>query len=97
MYKVEFSKKVRANKIPQYDLKRIMEKINELVNDPHSRWTEKVKTTDLLRMPIGNYRVLYKVDDDRKLVLIHDIDHRKQTAHSHGGCDIRANNKAVYT
>ena len=77
MYKVEFSRRVRADKIPQYDLKRIMEKIKELANDPRPRWTENVKGTDLLRMPVGDYRVLYKVDDDRKLILIHDIDHRK--------------------
>jgi mRNA interferase RelE/StbE len=82
MYKVEFPKKVRANKIPQYDLKRIMEKIKELVNDPRPRWTEKVKTTNLPRMLAGNYRVLYKVDDDRKLMLIHDIDHRKDVYRS---------------
>jgi mRNA interferase RelE/StbE len=77
MYKIEFSKKVRANKIPQHNLKCIMEKIKELANDPRPRWTEKVKGTDLLRMPVGDYRVLYKADDVLKLILIHDIDHRK--------------------
>ena len=77
MYKVEFSRRARADKIPQYDLKRIIEKIKELANDPRPRWTEKVKSTDLLRMPVGDYRVLYKVDDNRRLILIHDIDHRK--------------------
>jgi len=77
MYKIDFSRKVDTAKIPKHDLKRILDKIKELAKDPRPRWTEKVKSTDLLRTSIGDYRVLYKVDDKKEVIWIYDIDHRK--------------------
>jgi mRNA-degrading endonuclease RelE of RelBE toxin-antitoxin system len=33
MYKIDFSRKVNTDKIPKYDLKRILDKIKELAKE----------------------------------------------------------------
>lgn len=78
-YTIEFNACIekRLNKIDRHDLVRMIEKIDQLGSDPRPRWTEKLKGRPGYRIAIGNYRVVYSIDDVKKLVIVVEVDDRK--------------------
>jgi mRNA interferase RelE/StbE len=53
-------------------------KIDALVNNQESLNIKKLKGfTDLFRIAIGNYRIIYKVDAPNKRIIISAVGHRK--------------------
>lgn len=77
MYTVEFSTQLKTTKIPKQDYFKIREKTILLANDPRPRWSEKMKNRNSYRIAVGNYRILYGIDDKKKIVSIQAIKHRK--------------------
>ncbi len=77
MYTVEFLEKLKTAKIPKQDYLKIREKAVLLAKDPRPRWSEKLKSRSSYRISVGDYRVLYAVDDAKKQVVIQAIGHRK--------------------
>jgi mRNA interferase RelE/StbE len=77
MYTIEFLSGLKTAKIPQHDYLRIRERIILLTQDPRPRWSEKMKNRKSYRIAVGNYRVLYSVDDDKKKIIIQAIGHRR--------------------
>lgn len=77
MYEIRFSKRLKTEKIPKDDYLKIREKIVLLAKEPRPRWVEKMTTKPGYRISIGNYRVIYHIDDDKRLILILAIDNRK--------------------
>ena len=63
--------------IPKNDYYKIREKIVLLSKEPRPRWTKKLKNHTGYRISVGNYRVVYAVDDNNKTINILDIDNRK--------------------
>jgi len=51
--------------------------IAELAEEPRPRDCEKVKGTGFLRIRVGNYRVIYGVNDARQEVLVVRVGHRR--------------------
>ena len=82
MYNIEFSSKLQTAKIPKQDYLRIRDKVIILAQDPRPRWSEKLKNRDAYRIAVGNYRVLYEIDEGKKLVVILTIGHRKDVYRS---------------
>lgn len=79
-YKVEFKKSAaKALKlIPKSDQKRIARKIDGLAESPPDPNTTKLKGDNPFhRVRIGNYRIVYEIQDDVLLILIVKIGHRK--------------------
>jgi len=78
-YKVEFAKSVRKDfkKIPLLAAGRILNAIFELAKDPRSYSSRKLKGEKLYRIRIGNYRVIYEIQDERLLVSVIKLGHRK--------------------
>ena len=75
---IENSTKKDFDNINQSDLKRIAVKINELKDDPRPSGTIKLKgSSNDWRIIIGDYRVVYEIDDDLETVIIYRIKHRK--------------------
>ena len=64
-------------KIPKSDAKFIKEKIESLSNDPRPHGSIKLSGKELYRIRYGIYRMIYKIFDDRLIVLILDVDGRK--------------------
>ena len=64
--------------IQKKDAKRILDKIKDLEDDPRPRWTEKLKVRPGLRLSIGDYRVIYSVDDKKKYIAVVEIGDRKE-------------------
>ena len=63
--------------LPANDRKRIVTKIQSLASDPRPPGAEKLSGQEKYRLRQGDYRVLYSVDDSRKLVVIVKIGHRR--------------------
>ena len=51
--------------------------IGELANNPRPFGYKKLKGEDAYRIRIGDYRVIYEIDDDIILVTVVSVGHRK--------------------
>lgn len=59
--------------------RRLRDRIASLAEDPRGRGTVALQgRPGLLRLRIGNYRVVYTVEDGALLVLVVDIGHRRE-------------------
>ena len=78
-YKVEFAKSVRKDfkKIPPLDAGSILNAIFGLAENPRPPSSKKLKGEKLYRTRIGNYRVIYEIQDERLLVIVIKLGHRK--------------------
>jgi len=63
-------------RIPKKDLRRLVERIQALGDEPRPRGSEKLSAQVRYRIRQGDYRVIYAVDDDFRTVEIVKIGHR---------------------
>ncbi|MBI3457305.1 MAG: type II toxin-antitoxin system RelE/ParE family toxin [Candidatus Rokubacteria bacterium] len=64
--------------LPRADQRRIAAKIDSLTTNPRPHGVEKLEgLQELYRVRAGDYRVVYQILDDRLLVLIVRIGHRR--------------------
>ncbi len=78
-YEVKFSKKAAKayKKLPKAILPRINLKINYLRNTPRGHDTKKLAGYEnAYRTRVGNYRIVYEIEDDKLLVWILDVGSR---------------------
>jgi mRNA interferase RelE/StbE len=80
MYDVIISNvaKKQLDKIDFNDLKRITSKILNFEYEPRPTGCIKLKDKNGYRIRIGNYRILYEINDSQKVVSIYKIAHRKE-------------------
>jgi mRNA interferase RelE/StbE len=64
-------------KIPKRDVKRIIEKIQGLSSNPRPSGCEKLAADEKYRVRQGRYRIIYAVEDDKLVILVIKIGHRK--------------------
>ncbi len=57
---------------------RIKSKLFSLEIDPRPHGNQKLHGTDFFRIRIGDYRIIYSIDDVNKIVKILDIGHRRE-------------------
>ena len=78
-YKIFFKKSVEKdfNVIPKKDLKKILERIEALAEDPRPPGCEKLTGQQRYRLRQGRYRVLYSIQDDELTVWVVKVGHRK--------------------
>jgi mRNA interferase RelE/StbE len=79
LYRVEFAKGVRKDfkGIPRSDANRILQKIESLTVNPRPPESKKLTNDDSHRIRIGNYRVIYDIQDEVLLVLVVKVGNRK--------------------
>ena len=66
-------------KIPKPDQKRIGKKIDNLAEDLPNPETTKMKGNNPFhKVRVGDYRIVYEIQDDILLILIIKIGHRKE-------------------
>ena len=65
-------------KTPKADLLRITQRIKELAAIPRPSGNEKLAGQNSYRIRQGDYRVVYTVDDNQKLIEIIKIGHRRE-------------------
>jgi len=65
-------------KIPKPDQRRIAERIDNLAESLPNPDTTKIKGNNPFhKIRVGNYRIVYEIEDDVLLILIIKIGHRK--------------------
>ncbi len=80
-YNVVLSKSAEKSltKLPIDIISKIIPVVKKLEDNPRPSGCKKLKGfTDLWRVRIGNYRVIYSIDDFILLVDIREIGHRKE-------------------
>ena len=80
-YSVEFKPSAarQLSKLSRSEQVRIGHRIEALSADPRPHGVEKIKGEDFLfRIRVGDYRVVYAVFDDRLLILIVKVGHRRE-------------------
>jgi mRNA interferase RelE/StbE len=65
------------SKIQQQDQERIVEAIWDLENDPRPHGCKKLSGREGWRVRVGQYRVIYEIDDESREVTVLDIGHRR--------------------
>ncbi len=78
-YKIVFRKSVIMDlrPIPNRDIKRILNTIDSLSEDPRPPGCEKLSGQERFRLRQGNYRIVYEIRDEDVAVIIVKVGHRK--------------------
>ncbi|MBI4284808.1 MAG: type II toxin-antitoxin system RelE/ParE family toxin [Chloroflexi bacterium] len=78
-YKVYFRESVAKDlkAIPGKDVKKILQRIKTLTEDPRPAGCEKLTGQEGYRLRQGRYRIVYSIQDDELTVWIVKIGHRK--------------------
>ena len=75
-FKKSVAKDLRA--IPKEDVKRILQRIRSLADDPRPAGCEKLSGHERYRVRQGAYRIIYGIEDRQLLVLVVKIGHRRE-------------------
>lgn len=63
--------------IPNKDVQRILACIADLADDPRPPSARKLSAQERYRIRQGVYRILYEIEDDRLVVVVVKIGHRR--------------------
>lgn len=64
--------------LSKVDLARIVDHIGNLAANPRPRGSQKLSGEEKYRIRQGDYRIVYKVDEDEKVVEVIKIGHRRE-------------------
>jgi len=88
VYRIEVSPAADRNlerlkrRIQKYDFERLRVAIRGLANEPRPHGVRKIEGSErAYRIRVGNYRVVYEIYDDEKLVLILQLARRTETTY----------------
>jgi mRNA interferase RelE/StbE len=78
-YKVYFRESVEKDfaAIPKSDLKKILQRIRTLAEDPRPSGCEKLTGQERYRVRQGRYRIVYSIQDKELTVWVVKVGHRK--------------------
>ena len=79
-YSIEIKKSATKEmaKLPKVHLQRIVEKIQALSTTPRPEGCKKLSADEKYRIRVGNYRILYSIEDNQLIVYVVKIGHRKE-------------------
>ena len=80
VFKRSVAKDLRA--LPKADVKRILQRIRLLADDPRPPGCEKLSGLERYRVRQGIYRIVYEIDDHILTVLVVKIGHRRDVYRS---------------
>lgn len=81
MYEILFESKAEKEllELPKEILRKIDTKIQQLKENPRPPGIKKLAgKIEGWRMRVGDYRILYQIDDENKLVKVYRIKHRRE-------------------
>lgn len=64
-------------KIPKKVLQKVVEKIKGLAFDPRPPGCEKLSSEERFRIRQGDYRIVYTIEDEKLIVIVVKIGHRR--------------------
>ncbi len=74
LFKKSVAKDLRS--IPNKDVKRILNCIKQLREDPRGDGCIKLSNQERYRVRQGNYRIIYEIKDSKLIILVVKIAHR---------------------
>ncbi len=79
MYEVIIEKSAikELQKIPKQDYRKIKSVLLTLTVDPRPHGYLKLKGREGYRIRAGNYRIIYEIIDDKLMVIVITVSHRK--------------------
>ena len=79
-YELRFKPSVARDlrRIPTVDVRRILDRIETLRDDPRPSGSEKLSSQERYRLRQGNYRILYTVTDAELVVEVVKVGHRRE-------------------
>ncbi|OGW84282.1 MAG: hypothetical protein A2987_01620 [Omnitrophica bacterium RIFCSPLOWO2_01_FULL_45_10] len=57
---------------------RILPKLFSLETHPRPFGSQKLRDSNFYRVRVGDYRIIYSVDDSRRIIKILDVAHRRE-------------------
>ena len=77
MFKIDWIERSveELDKLEQSISRRIIKKVGELIENPYSRDIKRLKGVDAFRLRVGDYRVIFEIEDDTIRIL--KVGHRK--------------------
>lgn len=78
-YDLVFARAARKSlqKLPKEVQSRVLEAAKSLRNDPRPQGSRKLRGSDRLwRIRVGDYRIIYSIDDDQRIVDVNTVRHR---------------------
>ena len=63
--------------IPQSDLRRILARIESLRENPRPPGCVRLSASECYRIRQGDYRIVYEIHDDRVVVIVVRVGHRR--------------------
>lgn len=81
LYQIEFSRQAdrQFRNLPLQIQQRLKPRIDSLATTPRPHGAEKLSGADqLYRIRVGDYRIVFAVEDDRLLVLVVKVGHRRE-------------------
>lgn len=63
--------------IPTGDMTKILRKMELLRDDPHPPGSVKLSGQEYYRVRQGDYRIIYQVEDERLIVIVVKVRHRR--------------------
>lgn len=78
-YSIVFRQSVAKDfrQIPKKDVQRILKRIDSLSEDPRPAGVDKLSGDEKYRIRQGNYRILYRIEDEIITVTIVKVGHRR--------------------
>ncbi len=78
-YEIEFraSAKKELGKLPKNIYIRVLKSLQKLTTDPRGSSCKKLVGSELWRLRVGDYRVVYEIVDSKLIVTIIRVSHRK--------------------
>ena len=79
-YKIEIKKSAakEIKRLAPKDLKAILKKINSLEHNPRPPDSKKLSAKECYRLRYRHYRILYEIVDDRLIIFVVKVSHRKE-------------------
>jgi mRNA interferase RelE/StbE len=79
-YQIDFARSARKEleKLPPHMAERILDRVEDLSSEPRPSGSLKLKgESRLWRIRVGDYRVIYAIDDQKNRIDVSFIRHRK--------------------
>jgi mRNA interferase RelE/StbE len=67
----------QIRKLDRQISKRVIAALEKLIENPRRSGATQLRGHDLYRVRIGDYRAIYKIDDDEQLVEVAVVAHRR--------------------
>lgn len=71
------ARKALQKKIHPQDAARVRETMEALTGNPYPRQSLKLRDREGYRLRVGDYRVIYEVDEDEAIITVLQIGHRQ--------------------